>query len=180
MSQRLPGRFSSRSEPEVRSVSRLAFPRHGLKPDGSSRRVATTGTGKAVPLRTPLRSGSAVEGARPHERRHRLWHSMTLTIVLQMFYYRGWPIRPDRLAWAALITIIVVQFFRRRLARPPFGWLELLMTVFTALVATSLVLSGGLDPVPQAVGYAVTLVPTPEVRINEVLNLTVFPFIVYV
>lgn len=95
---------------------------------------------------------------------------MVLSIVLQMFYYYGWPLRPDRLLWLCVAAVAFGQFVHGKLRRPATGILEALMLCFAGLLIASVALSGGLND-----GAYET-----STRINEVFNLAIYPFITYV
>ena len=93
---------------------------------------------------------------------------MMFTIVLQMFYYLSWPVRPDRVLWVCLIASLFVRWVKGQFRGSGPGRLEALMAAFTALLITSLVLSGGLTKGGET-----------STRLNEVFNLSIYPFITY-
>ena len=92
---------------------------------------------------------------------------MALLCASQMFYYFGWPLRPDRFLWFCFLISVTLDFVRGRLKRPPFRLLELLMACFSAWIIVSLLFALGPGGVETGT------------RINEALNLTVYPFTLF-
>jgi len=92
---------------------------------------------------------------------------MALLCASQMFYYFGWPLRPDRLLWFCFLVTVTLDFVRGRLTRPPFRLLEAVMACFSAWVIVSLLFALGPGGVETST------------RINEALNLAVYPFALF-